>query len=86
MTAFLSSPARRAAAVQELVVVAKRNGFAGWNFDQENQMGSPAKPTAAALTSGWRAFLRELGAGMRGEKTHGRDGTLATYSSSRIPN
>ena len=65
MTAFLTSPARRAAAVKELVAVANKEGFAGFNFDQENMMGSTAKPTPATFTNGWRAFLQELGAGMR---------------------
>ena len=61
LVGFLTSPARRAAAVAELVRVARSKGFAGWNFDQETQMQSKS----AALTAGWRAFLAELAAAMK---------------------
>lgn len=61
---FLTSSERRTAAVSELVAIAKKRGFRGWNFDQENLMPSTSVHTSPALTAGWRHFLRELAAAM----------------------
>lgn len=64
LTAFLTSPSRRAAAIEELVALAKTHHFSGWNFDEESAMPSTKQPTSAALTAGWRAFLGELATSM----------------------
>jgi hypothetical protein len=64
LSAFLTSPGRRAAAVAELVALAKAHNFSGWNFDEESAMPSAQRPTAPALTSGWRSFLQELATAM----------------------
>jgi hypothetical protein len=61
LVAFLTTPARRAAAVAELVRVAREKSFGGWNFDQETQMQSKHP----GLTAGWRAFLSELAVAMK---------------------
>lgn len=61
LVGLLTSPARRAAAVAEMVQVAKHEGYGGWNFDQESQMQSKS----AVLTAGWRRFLTELAAAMK---------------------
>ena len=64
LTHFLTSPARRAAAVAELVAIAKNHSFSGWNFDQEWHGGPSTKRASRALTAGWRSFLQELAAAM----------------------
>jgi hypothetical protein len=64
LTALLTSAARRAAAIAELVAIAKERHFNGWNFDQESQMPSATLHTSPALVAGWRSFLTELAAAM----------------------
>ena len=65
LTAFLTSPARRAAAVAELAQIARTKGFAGYNLDQETQMPYSVGNVSAALTAGWRSFLVGLASSMR---------------------
>eukprot|EP01052_Picozoa_sp_SAG31_P004299 SAG31_NODE_177_length_21310_cov_8.894064_3_plen_1058_part_00 len=64
LSGFLQSKSRRAAAIAELVALAKERNFSGFNFDQENMMPSATVHTSKALTIGWRNFIKELAAAM----------------------
>ena len=67
MAGFLANTTRRATAVRELVDLAHREGFGGYNFDQEYTLKLLPAPQQASFTANWRRFLTELSGAMRAQ-------------------
>jgi hypothetical protein len=67
MAGFLANATRRATAVRELVDLAHREGFGGFNFDQEYTPKLLPEPQQAAFTADWRRFLTELSGAMHAQ-------------------